>query len=285
LSPGKILAITAAGGLLTVSLTLGANWPFDNRRHYFIAHDYVDNILGTIKPNGVLLTLDWQVASPFLYVQEIEGRRRDVKVVDINLLRHSWYFGYLRQAHPDLIERSRDKIESYVAELKQWEDKPEAYANNATLTLRIASKFVEMIQAFAERENKIAPVYITRDLITSADRDAELTAWFTRNYALVPEGLVFLLENKGNRFHDPGEIQWQTRGLNDGTLKFETSDVVKTKVLPAYTTMLINRGRYLALFDQDDRAIAAFKQALALDPTLDLARQGLDKVLARSHKP
>jgi hypothetical protein len=283
--PRAAFLIATAGVLLTISVTLLANWPFNNRRHYFIAHDYVDNILGSIKPNGLLLTLDWQVASPFLYVQEIDGRRRDVKVLDVNLMRRSWYFDYLRQAHPDLIERSRDKIDSYVAELKQWEENPAAYTNDAILTSRIASKFVEMIQACVEGENKIAPSYITRDLITSADHDVALTAWLTRNYALVPEGLVFHLESDGTRFHDPGEIQWQTRGLSDGTLKFETDDVVRTKVLPAYTTMLINRGRYLALFGEQERAIAAFRQALALDPSLDLARQGLNESLAKLHKP
>ena len=34
---------------------------------------------------------DWQVASPMFYAQEVERRRPDVKVVDINLLRRSWY--------------------------------------------------------------------------------------------------------------------------------------------------------------------------------------------------
>jgi tetratricopeptide (TPR) repeat protein len=109
--------------------------------------------------------------------------------------------------------------------------------------------------------------------------------WFTKNYALIPEGLVFHLESDGTRFHDPAEIQWQTRGLNDGTLRFETDDVVRAKVLPAYTTMLINRGRYFALFEQHERAIAAFQQALALDPGLNLARQGLNESLTKSRKP
>jgi tetratricopeptide (TPR) repeat protein len=41
--------------------------------------------------------------------------------------------------------------------------------------------------------------------------------------------------------------------------------------------MLVNRGRYLALFGRHERAVEAFKQALALDPDLDLARQGLEE--------
>jgi hypothetical protein len=49
--------------------------------------------------------------------------------------------------------------------------------------------------------------------------------------------------------------------------------------------MLISRGRYFALFDEQERAIAAFNQALALDPSSDLARRGLNESLAKSRKP
>src|SRR6266516_2184840 len=107
--------------LLSSATALAANWPFNNRRHYLIAHDYVENLLSTIEPNGLLLTQDWQVVSPMLYAQEVEQRRPDVKVVDANLLRRSWYFDYLRHAYPGLIERSREKIDPYLEDLKEWE--------------------------------------------------------------------------------------------------------------------------------------------------------------------
>jgi hypothetical protein len=46
--------------ILAVSaIPLAANWPFNNRSHYLIAHDYIENIQSTIEPNGLLLTLDW----------------------------------------------------------------------------------------------------------------------------------------------------------------------------------------------------------------------------------
>ena len=150
---------------LTSATAFAANWPFNNRRHYFIAHDYVENLFSTIAPNGLLLTQDWQVASPMLYAQEIEQRRRDVKVVDINLLRRSWYFDYLKHAHPGLIERSREKIDPYVEILKQWERDPAAFTRSQDLTQRISMAFLEMIQAMVRNEIKVAPVYITNDVL------------------------------------------------------------------------------------------------------------------------
>src|SRR5204863_855493 len=151
--------------VLTSATAFAANWPFNNRRHYFIADDYVENLFTTVAPNGLMLTQDWQVASPMLYAQEVEQRRRDVKVVDINLLRRSWYFDYLRHAHPGLIERSHDKIDAFVANLKEWERDPRAFATSEALTQRISAAFEEMIQSMVTNENRVGPVYITRDLL------------------------------------------------------------------------------------------------------------------------
>src|SRR5438094_1741609 len=275
----------AAIAVLLVSVTaFAANLPFNNRRHYFIGHDYVENLLSTVEPNGLLLTQDWQVASPMFYVQQIEGRRRDAKVIDLNLLRRSWYFNYLRRAHPDLIERSREKIDRFVELLKQWEHDPGAIARNALLTQTITEAFLEMVRSIVSQERSVAPVYITNDLLAGDPSNGEATKWITQNYQLVPQGLVFELATDST-FHDSPEPELQTRGLADGTLQFENDDVVELKVLPTYTTMLINRGRYLALFNQHERAIAVFKEALALNPRLTAAREGLAESTAKLRIP
>jgi hypothetical protein len=266
--------VGATAVLLACAIALTANWPFNNRRHYFIGHDYVENLFKSIAPHGLLLTLDWQVASPMFYAQAIEQRRRDVKVVDINLLRRSWYFDYLKRSYPDLIDRSREKIDAFIQNLKEWERDPGAFARSPALTQRISAAFLEMIQSIVTNESRVAPVYMTSDMLSSDSVNGELTRWLTQKYQLVPEGLVFnLADDRG--FHDSLDLHLQTRGLADGTLRFEKDDVVKIKVLPAYTRMLTNRGRYLELFNQHDRAVAAFRQALALDPGLAPAQQGL----------
>jgi Protein O-mannosyl-transferase TMEM260-like len=271
---GKPYLIAAIAVLFPVTIEVTGNWPFNNRRHYFIAHDYVENLLSAIAPDGLLLTSDWQVASPMLYAQEVEQRRRDVKVVDINLLRRSWYFDYLRHAYPGLIERSRDKIDTFIANLKEWEHDPRAFANSQALTQRITAAFEEMLRSMVTNENRVEPVYITRDVLFADQSGREFSRWLTQNYQLVPEGVVFNLA-RDQGFHDLPDVRLQTRGLADGTVRFEKDDVVNLKVLPVYTTMLINRGRYLAAFNQHERAIALFRQALALDPGLAAAQQGL----------
>src|SRR5215475_9209810 len=281
---GKLSLAVVTVVLLVCAITLAANWPFNNRRQYFIAHDYVENLLSTIAPDSLLLTLDWQVVSPMFYAQEVERLRPDVKVVDINLLRRSWYFDYLKHAYPGLIERSREKIDVFVENLKEWERDPGGFARSPALTQRISAAFLEMIQSMVTNESRVAPVYVTNDLLSADSVNGELTRWLSQKYQLVPEGLVFNLANSQG-FHDSPDVQLQTRGLADGTLRFAKGDPVNVKVMPIYTNMLINRGRYLALFGQHERAIVAFEQALALNPDLALARQGLAESTAKARKP
>jgi len=276
--------VAATAILLTSATAFAANWPVNNRRDYFIAYDYVENLFSTIEPNGLLLTQDWQVASPMFYAQEIEQRRRDVKVVDVNLLRRSWYFDYLRHAFPGMIERSREKIDAFVEILKEWERDPGAFARDQLPTQRITAAFFEMLRSIVTNENRVAPVYITRDLLFAERTNAELGRWVNQNYQLVPQGLVFNLASD-QTFHDSPDPHLQTRGLADGTVRFEKDDVINLKVLPVYTSMLINRGSYLALFNQHERGIVAFREALALDPSLAAAREGLAESTAKLRKP
>jgi hypothetical protein len=154
------------------------------------------------------------------------------------------------------------------------------FTRNTSLTQGISAAFLEMIQSIVTNESKVAPVYMTNDLLSVDSLNGALTRWLTQNYQLVPQGLVFNLATD-RRFHDPTTLRLQTRGLADGTVRFDRNDVVKVKVLSAYTSMLVNRGRYLALFNQHDRAVTAFREALALDPSVVTAQQGLAESMTK----
>jgi hypothetical protein len=278
--------VVAGIGLLSLTIPLRANWPFNNRSRYYLAHDYVENIFGSIEPSALLLTMDWQVASPMLYTRQIEGRRPDASVVDIQLCRRGWYFDYLQRAYPDFVNRSQSETGTFVKELQQWESDPDSYTKDSAKSQRIALQFQAMLRAFVSNQEKVGPVYLTRDFLIAQREEKDFTTWVTANYDLVPQGLLFKLMPRSNTFRELGEIHWELRGLADGTLRFDEDDVVRTKVLPSYTLMLVNRGRYLALFGRYQRAIDAFRLALSLDPNMGLAQEGMrDSILKLNQQP
>jgi tetratricopeptide (TPR) repeat protein len=283
-STGAARSVTAALVVLVPIAALAANLPYNNRSHYYIAHDYTENILSTIEPGGMLLTRDWQVYSPMLYSREIEHRRDDAVVIDVNQLRRSWYYDYLARAYPATIEAARDKVDAFVEDLRHWEQDPDLYQRDVSLNQRINSRFYDMIVAMVSNHIRGGPVYVTLDIAANRDgQDSELTKSLAASYQFVPQGLVFQLSTS-REFQQPAQPQLITRGLADGSLKFESDDVVKVKVLPVYVTMLYNRGRYLAVNDHHEEAIDSFKQALALDPGFNLAQKAINESLAAIRK-
>ena len=137
-----------------------------------------------------------------------------------------------------------------------------------------------MILAFVSNHLRSAPVYVTVDVAADRDgQDAELAKSLANSYQLFPQGLLFQATRQ-REFQQPADLKLATRGLGDGTIRFEDTDVVKLKVLPVYVTMLYNRGRYLAANARHEQAIEAFKEALALQPGLTVAQQAINDSLS-----
>jgi hypothetical protein len=280
LSPAAARYATAAIVLLISLSALAFNLPYNNRSRYYVARDYVENVFKTIEPGGLLLTGDWQLYSPMFYLQQVERKRADVVAIDIKMLRRSWYFDHLRQAYPQLIDRTRDKVEAFLEDLRQWEQDPDLYQRDLNLNRRINSRFNDMILSFVGTHIQSGAVYVTNDIATGLDpNDAELTNSLSRTYQLFPQGLVFQVA-RDREFHLPAEPDLETRGLADGTIRFESDDTVRVKVLPVYVVMLYNRGAYLAAHNRHEQAVRAFEQSLGLDSNFSRARQGLNASLA-----
>jgi tetratricopeptide (TPR) repeat protein len=283
ISPPRARYAAAAFAIVPM-IALISNLQYNNRSHYYIAQDYTDNILSTIAPGGMLLTRDWQVYSPMLYVREIEHRRDDAVVIDINQLRRSWYYAYLERVYPSTIAQARDEVDAFLEDLRHWEQDPDLYQRDLTLNERINTRFFDMIRAFVTNHIRSAPVYVTMDVATNRDGpDSELTKSLASSYQFIPQGLVFRLSGS-REFQQLAEPKLITRGLADGTLKFEDDDVVKLKVLPVYVTMLYNRGRYLAVNGHHEEAIELFKQALAFDPNFSPAQKAINESVAAMRK-
>jgi hypothetical protein len=261
--------------LIIPLVALFGNFDVNNRSHFFIAHDYVDNILKSVEPHGMLLTTDWQVYAPSLYVTEVEGQRRDAVVININQLRRSWYYDYLDQVYPELMASSRSKVDAFLEDLRAWERHPDAYVGNVSLQRRINSRFYEMILALVTSKLEEAPVYVTAEIaLKRGGQDVELTTALIERYRLTPKGLVFRVTKKSDTsaIEDPEILM---RGLSNGA--FDDDHVVKKKVIPVYVTMAMISGSYFASRGEHESAIEKFMQALAIDSTFEPAKRALAK--------
>jgi len=101
----KAIAIekTAAAGLATVvcllavpALMASEEWDDHDRSNKVIARDLAKNYLESCAPNAILFTFGDNDTYPLWYAQEVEGIRKDIRVINYSLLGIDWYINQLR---------------------------------------------------------------------------------------------------------------------------------------------------------------------------------------------
>jgi len=98
---------------------MAKNYKEHDRSGNFVAWDYSYNILMTTEPNAIIFTNGDNDTFPVWYLQEVEGIRKDVKVVNLSLLNTSWYIKQLRDYEPKIsIELSDRQIDGMF--IRQW---------------------------------------------------------------------------------------------------------------------------------------------------------------------
>ncbi len=109
---------------LAAAVVLGAiRWDAQSRRDDRFVRLYAQTLLEQLPPNAILISRHWDVVvSPILYLQQVEGRRTDVTVVDTELLRRSWYFPQLRRTDPRLLAPVEDRVAPFLEDLRLFED-------------------------------------------------------------------------------------------------------------------------------------------------------------------
>ncbi|HTY39436.1 MAG TPA: hypothetical protein VMH23_20130, partial [Bacteroidota bacterium] len=164
------------------------------------------------------------------------------------LLRRSWYFIYLKDRFPWLIERSKGEVEDFLAELYKFEhDLP--YDGNV-----IESRYVRMINSFIDRSYADRPVYVGPEI------EPEMGAGYTR----LASGLLFRLSQGVDRQQlNPIKIDYRL------TL-FEDRLTIGLRGICA-RMLTLTASRYLAE-SQPANAKMCVDKALAVDPTYAAAR-------------
>lgn len=93
LSPSRFTLWTASIALLLAlpGLMISNNFDDHNRSDRTLARDLALSYLQSCEPNGILFTYGDNDTYPLWYLQEVEGIRRDVSVVNMGLLSADWY--------------------------------------------------------------------------------------------------------------------------------------------------------------------------------------------------
>ena len=95
---GQVASASVAGAVcLMVPIQMASQtWDDHDRSHRYTARDMAYNYLMTCGPQGILVTVGDNDTFPLWYIQEVEGVRTDVRILNTSLLGTDWYIDQMK---------------------------------------------------------------------------------------------------------------------------------------------------------------------------------------------
>ncbi|MBU1707868.1 DUF2723 domain-containing protein [bacterium] len=125
-----------------------------NRSNDHFPAAFAREVLRTLPPNALVLHSLWDLQSPAIYLQEVEGYRTDVALMDVNLMRRQWYVEQFSRKHPDVIAGSERECNSFLHELIPFD------AGKFYEAAAIENAFTALHNSIIEKNLKQRPVYL-----------------------------------------------------------------------------------------------------------------------------
>jgi len=123
-------------GFLTLPVPIimaSENWDDHDRSDRYTARDFAEDYLNSCEKNAILFTYGDNDTFPLWYLQEVEGVRTDVKVVNLSLLGTDWYIDQIRKQTYDAsavpFKMTHEKYREGKRDAVYITDNPDVYIN------------------------------------------------------------------------------------------------------------------------------------------------------------
>lgn len=173
----KIIAVVIMLLLLSITEYL-INYDYVNQRNTYTFEDYTKAALSSTGKNSIIFSYLWDyLVSPSYYYQYVEGYRKDVAVVDKELLRRSWYYNQIETDHPDIISGMKNDITLFKNALVPFE-RSENFNSNLLETL-YRKEMTDLVATNIDKRN----FYFSPEIAENELRNGQF---------VLPEGYTFV---------------------------------------------------------------------------------------------
>lgn len=226
-----------------------------NQRKNYAYEDYALSLLSTLPKNSIVFSYQWDYfISASYYFQLVEGFRKDVVVVDKELLRRSWYYNQLSTNHPTLLTGVNSEVDQFLEALKPFEREKQFNAN------LLENLFRRIMTGLVATNIDKHDFFVAPELVNEEMKRGEFQ--LPGEYTLVPHLFMFKVVNTKEYVEAP---------LPEFRIRFNKKDDQYTTSLKGFiVSMLINRAMYELQFNKTERAKIYAKKVAADFPDVTL---------------
>lgn len=236
----------AVGLAVLAVVSLSRNVRETDKRENVLAYHFGRNFLAALETGSLVMTKSWDVYSPIIYLQQVEGYRTDVVMVDFELMRRSWY-------------------------VEQFMERPVAHSERALAAMREFARAVLPFERGEPFDSAVLDALFKRMLGTvledalargSAYIDFPDEPDLAKGYIRVPHLMSYRL-TQDPLVAVPGYGSLVLEGVTNPAVP---KDERTRAILERYWIIAINRGLFLAQRREFEEALAALDFGLGLVP-------------------
>lgn len=219
---------------------------------------YAENILQSVEPNAIIISYLWDFyVSPSYYLQHVENFRKDVAVIDKELVRRTWYFNQIKRNYPEIYQNSEYEIEAFIPELLKFE-RNQNY--NGQL---LEEYFQKILSSFIVKNISHRPVYIGTEIATNELRNGKFR--IPDSLSVVPDLFLFKVTMDKN-YHQLRNTDYRIDFMNDNSYYTNT---LRNLIAANH----VNRALYEQNFGNTEKAKFFVEKALQADSKINIPLQ------------
>lgn len=231
----------AAIGILAAVLGIQVYSNVDevNQSGIYTFEDYTKAVVGSVTEDAIIFSYQWDYfISSSYYYQNVEDYRKDVAVIDKELLRRSWYYNQLSNAFPGLFNGVQNEVNEFLKALIPFEKSEDFDAQK--LETHFRSIMTGLVTTSIDKKG----FYVAPEVFEQEMQRGEFV--LPEGYSLVPDLFLFKVV-KGNQYHPAQDFDYKIRFPEKRNYYI---NMIETFV----GTMLSRRALYERDFAQTERA-------------------------------
>lgn len=235
------------GLAIVLAIQLFFNFVKVNQSGVYTFEDYTKAVLNTVPENSIIFSYQWDYfISASYYYQYVENYRRDVAVIDKELLRRSWYYNQINNHDSKVLTGVNNEIGQFLIALQPFE-RDEKFDSK-----RLENLYQVIMSNLIKTNVKERDYFIAPELVEQEMKRGEFK--LPDGYTLVPYLLLYKVV-KGNEYVPAPDPDFTIRIASNRNLYIDNIENMAGR-------MLSNRAYYEVQNGRSDRAKMYLKKIL-----------------------